>query len=154
MMQPIPHLTVTSVAALCFMVVACGDNPEDRLAACQGAGITDSAALERCKQSDAEKETVIAAFNEARLEIERNEAAEIARKREDELRKKEQEDMARREEECHRLIREYSSVSPVNDEASAKAAEQFELAEMERDEGYFGKCIDYAVYAINLAKGQ
>ena len=124
------------------------------MAACQEAGITDAAALERCKQSDAEKETVIAVFNEAKAEVERKKAAAEALAREEQMKRKEQEDIARRKEECNRLIGKYSSVTPVSDEAGAKASEQFELAEMERDEGYFGKCIDYVVYAINLAKGQ
>ena len=154
MMQASSHRTITSVAALCFMVVACGESPEDRLASCKAAGITDVAALERCRQSEAEMETVIAAFNASKEEAERKKAAEEALKREEEFRRNEQEDMVRREEECKRLISEYSSVTPVSDEAGAKANKQFELAEMERDEGYFGKCIDYALYAINLAMGR
>ena len=154
MMQPISHRTMPLAAALCFMTAACGNSPEDRLASCRAVGIADPAALERCRQSDAEKDAVIAVFNVAKEEVERKKAAEEALKREEELRRKAQQDMARRKEECNRLIREFSSVTPVSEEAGAKATEQFELAEMERNEGYFGKCIDYALYATNLAKGQ
>ena len=152
--QSAPRHMILWVAVLCLLVAACEDSPDDRLAACQAAGVTDADALERCKQSVSEKEAVIAAFNEASEAIERKKAAEDALKREAELKRKEEEDMAQREQECERLIREFTSVTPVGAEAGVNSTEQFELAVMERDEGYFGKCIDYAIYAINLAKGQ
>ena len=152
--QPTPYRAAISVAALCILVVACGDGPEDRLATCREAGIVDAAMLERCKQSDSGKEAVIAAFKEKQAQLERTEAARRALEREQDLKRKEQEDMTRRKAECQRLIDEFPSVTPISDDAAIKAAKQFELAIIERDEGYFGKCIDYALYATNLAKGQ
>ena len=140
--------------ALCMTVVACGEGPDDWAAACREAGISDGATIEKCKESAGVKDAFILEFTAQREKKEREGSAKRSREREAELMRKEQEDMARRKAECLKLIAAFATVAPVSEEARAKAAEQFELAEMERDESYFGKCIDYANYAINLAKGQ